>query len=1029
MIEIRINRQVVRSLRTVTWFVLALALLAGIWGNAQTAWAEPPWSAPPVGTRVQLPVLSFVGADATSRTVIQVQNVGSDFTRAILVVWGEAGPCGPQSIGPFKIECSGLIKPGATWIFSGQDGQVPAGAKSGIVYTFPNVDVVNEDGDLVNVADEFCERLFSEVTYNADEWRRFDIAFAEGANFFGIPPTGGQPVAVDVVRVSQGTPSPDLTVSGAYSGLTGIEVGEFDPVFGGFAYYAPIVYADAGGLTSWLYIQNSGIDSTGVELWFQDQNDCLRATIVEVLCVAPGETAQYNVANAVGPSFVGSVWIRTSQPSGVVVDHVGQNVLMTDKGVAAKNAAFQSGSEVLFGPLIYREFQGWETSVTVQNLSGVQYGAVKVYFYDESGNIITTLVDYICPRGTQTFFLPVINGLPGQYVGAVRVESLTIYQNAGGDVQYVPIAGVAHLKKHSDPTTTQIQEAISYNLFGESQTFDWQIGPGQAGLIGVPSVLKQGRGLSTELAIQNVNPNPGFTDFAIYIYDPNGLLEVVCEKLSQYNVEYINFNSWGLLNPGFVGSVVISGTYTNQPGGFGLSAVAIQRLQSILQFNAPGDESSGHEAFPIFTQNFDFEGFTPQCPGQPSGPCTYALSGQVIESLDLRPIDGATITAVTGVYTRTTTTDSTGNYFLEVPGDKGEVTITVEHPAHVPQTVTRERRSCGETMQQNFELEPLEALIHISGVVEEKITGDPIAGATVQAVNDVDSVMTTTELDGSYTLTLDFDPEHTTTVIASIDGYNPSADSVFIPKNDSARIDFQLHQTPKSRVLLYYGNGGVGPDDEAGPDTDYFRLQDFYESLGFIVDYTDVFPRSADWTSYKLVVLLGPGHDSGDSLPQDEFTIGQKADLDNFLQQGGHLVVLSDHTGFTGQAVENDLLADLPIDLAFNSNSWSDGLGDQITDDCLTNDVGTIDADQWTDVTSPNGTAVPGALVLQNASANPATNCPNCAIIFSDVPSHGAGRVTIVGDMNFGDDATNLNDFNWSANNEEFLFNMVACDF
>ena len=33
---------------------------------------------------------------------------------------------------------------------------------------------------------------------------------------------------------------------------------------------------------------------------------------------------------------------------------------------------------------------------------------VKVYFLDRSGDVITTLVDWICPRGSQTFFLPLI---------------------------------------------------------------------------------------------------------------------------------------------------------------------------------------------------------------------------------------------------------------------------------------------------------------------------------------------------------------------------------------------------------------------------------------------------------------------------------------------------------------------------------------------------------------------------------------------------------------------------------------------
>ena len=71
-----------------------------------------------------------------------------------------------------------------------------------------------------------------------------------------------------------------------------------------------------------------------------------------------------------------------------------------------------------FGPLIYSEYQGWDSGVQVQNLSPVVAAKVKVYFLDRSGDIITTLVDWICPRGSQTFFLPVVADLPGNWVGS-----------------------------------------------------------------------------------------------------------------------------------------------------------------------------------------------------------------------------------------------------------------------------------------------------------------------------------------------------------------------------------------------------------------------------------------------------------------------------------------------------------------------------------------------------------------------------------------------------------------------------------
>ena len=56
-------------------------------------------------------------------------------------------------------------------------------------------------------------------------------------------------------------------------------------------------------------------------------------------------------------------------------------------------------------------------------------------------------------------------------------------------------------------------------------------------------------------------PKPGFTDFAIFIYDQNGLLDYVCQKLNEKQVEYINLQTWGYVNPGFKGSAIISATF------------------------------------------------------------------------------------------------------------------------------------------------------------------------------------------------------------------------------------------------------------------------------------------------------------------------------------------------------------------------------------------------------------------------------------------------------------------------------------
>ncbi len=610
-----------------------------------------------LGCQVHLPILDFLGMDDLCETWIEVQNLGCDFAKASLITWGEPGFCPPQAAGPLKVECTGLLKPGSTWNLLG--AQIPNGSKSGILFKWTALQLSEIRVDLGFddvVADYMCETLFFGVVGDADDYRRFKKAYNEGLEFGGVPldrATGDGLLAVDVHRKCPGDVTPGVEVTSKYNGIAGTHLGTFDPVFGGYSYFVPLVYADKAGFTSIIYLQNGGLECSSVEVWFQEQDNCLRATICDISTLAPGETYQLDANDCVGPDFQGSAWIRTTQPMGIAIDIVGRDVLMTYVAEPSEiNYTFDptkslthTGDQVAFGPLIYSEYQGWDTGVQVQNMSAVTAAKVKVYFLDRKGGIITTLVDWVCPRGSQTFFLPVIFDLPGNWVGNLRVESQEWITPGGPLVQPANITGVVTLIKYNDAARTETTEAIAYNLLPEHKIFDWQIGFGGGGLdsgvglIAIPSLLKDldGSGLTSELAITNVVPKPGFTDFAIYIFDQNGLLDYVCQKLNEKQTEYIDLQTWGYVNPGFKGSAIISATFWehdvfDDTGFFlrnlvGLGAVSIERNGTRLGEDSPGDESAGSRGIPFTnprTEDEEDAGFEhcfmadfPICPGTP----------------------------------------------------------------------------------------------------------------------------------------------------------------------------------------------------------------------------------------------------------------------------------------------------------------------------------------------------------------------------------------------------------------------------
>jgi len=585
-----------------------------------------------VDWRLQLPVVGARDCEGW----IQVQNVGATDTKALLMYWGEPGFCPPQAAGPLKSECSGLLAPGSAWSFTA--GQLPPGARSAVVYSLSTQRIEVQPGTFVPFADVVCNAAFYGVVGDWYDWLLFDTAYRQGGTWGGLDfgKHQGEPLAAVVNRSCPDPTDPNVTVNAAYTGISSDMEGARDPRFSGYTYYAPLVFADQGGLNSALLIQNSGEECTSLEIWFKDQENCLRSILGDVLTVAPGETVRFDPNTVVGPNWVGSAWIRGSQPLGIVIDTLGANHFTSYVGVTADvwSLDWSYGNQVSYLPLTYSEYQGWDTAIQVQNLSATYAAKVKVYFLDRSGGVITTLMDWICPRGSQTFFLPLIDNIPGNWVGSARVESQEWVTPGGPMVDPPRIHAVALMEKWADPQRTARREAVAYNGQSESLLFDWALGAGHGGtasgsaVMAVPLIAKDYRGITTELAITNLVPKPGFTDFAVFLFDQNGLLDYFCQKLNEKQVEYIDLASWGAINPRFMGSAVISAMFWEHnvfdaSGQFqrnlvGLGGVAVERIGGTLGGpDVPGDESKAFEAFPVYDHFKTSE--APHCPGVPRG--------------------------------------------------------------------------------------------------------------------------------------------------------------------------------------------------------------------------------------------------------------------------------------------------------------------------------------------------------------------------------------------------------------------------
>ncbi len=104
----------------------------------------------------------------------------------------------------------------------------------------------------------------------------------------------------------------------------------------------------------------------------------------------------------------------------------------------------------------------------------------------------------------------------------------------------------------------------------------------------------------------------------------------MCQKLNEKQVEYIDLQTWGYVEPGFKGSAIISATFWEHdvfdPAGdssfatcSALAAVVVERTGTRLGEDMPGDEAAGSRGIPFAAPNgkedFDWEG--PNLPNRP----------------------------------------------------------------------------------------------------------------------------------------------------------------------------------------------------------------------------------------------------------------------------------------------------------------------------------------------------------------------------------------------------------------------------
>ncbi len=722
---------------------LVLGLLVGLL-TVGTVAADPT-----PGVHIQIPRVDVGDVLGTGEweTWIQAQNVGDADTGAIFIGWGEySGLCPTNDPGAIVHYCQ-LIRENAIWTLR---TQIAEEVKSGIIYSVS--------------PDVFQEACFASALAEGDkiawacwveEWKYGTCEDAGGG--WNNPPAPGDAYGEDLaVTVTRYGPNDYGTfISSTYTGISEEMEGSDSP----YEYYAPYVMKGYNGLDTELTIQNSGDACTSLWINYMEQGSCSLLYKYHIEQLAPGEAVRVRVPCDTGqiPCFwLGSAHIAAEQPLGIVVDETSfdEPCVGVDRGTLLTHRARPKmelrGTEVItdtrvYADLLFREWSGWDASIQVQNLSRTgQNTFVTVDFMDNSGDEILFLADWVCPGGSATFYLPIVNNLGFEYVGAAEIQSHDQVNYPGGTTPAQPIFAVVDLKKPDDPMTPEMDaQGGSYNAHPYSQK-EW------VSEIALPFMTKDSRDMYTPwtsmIAVRN-NSNCNKIKPRLKFSDETGT--IVCELggfwLHPKHLKMIDLNNIGCLHAGYIGSATVvieefeqlcdvdqDGHVDNEP--LMPSVIVVER--GILGYAGPGggvaaladtwgDVTSIYEGTP-FAYN------TPACYGDIFGSVSFYDYEQTDDDPEAHePLQGATVLDLASLIWDQTS--YAGGYELtRVP--EGLRLVTASKFGYYPwlETVNLE---CGADTQQDLLL-VCQGILY--GTAVDEATATAIEGAEVTL--DVDSL-------------------------------------------------------------------------------------------------------------------------------------------------------------------------------------------------------------------------------------------------------------------------------------------------
>jgi len=219
--------------------------------------------------------------------------------------------------------------------------------------------------------------------------------------------------------------------------------------------------------------------------------------------LGPGESIVVDLREDAGfpDEEVGSVWVdATRAVVATAFRHKPSTDMMLTTVAQPRTDDVEASPTLKFGPLVFRDYNGWNTGINIANLSSTT-NRVTVTYYNYAGNVVASDTVTIPARAMEYVYTPATGnfGIGENQITSARIEGTAPLAAAIDEVKYLEGQGQWHAMSYA---ASRAQVAGGILEFGDRVLFE--------SMLGLPLVQKG-------------NPSSGFGDTSgINLFNPSG---------------------------------------------------------------------------------------------------------------------------------------------------------------------------------------------------------------------------------------------------------------------------------------------------------------------------------------------------------------------------------------------------------------------------------------------------------------------------------------------------------------------------